>query len=77
MTISPKTGQPVFVTVHAKIARGAFARWLVQRRVSRLETLKDFNDLGYSYDSSLSVLDQPVFVCQHFQGLGLSVRLAS
>ena len=77
MTISPKTGQPAFVTVHAKIARGAFARWLIQQRITTPESLKNFSDLGYNYDASLSTPDQPVFVCQGFQGLGLSVRLGA
>ena len=75
MTMSPKTGRPTFVTVHAKIARGAFARWLIQQRITTPGSLKNFSDLGYSYNASLSTPDQPVFVCQSFQGLGMSVRL--
>lgn len=75
MTTHPATGQPVFVTVHAKIARGAFAHWLIVNRVSNLEHLKDFTDLGYSYAKSLSTETIPVFVCDHFEGIGLSVRL--
>ncbi len=73
MTISPKTGQPTFVTVHAKIARGAFARWVIQNRAKEDELAK-FNGLGYQYDTRLSSEDQPVFVCKEFKGLGLSVR---
>ena len=75
MTTHPDTGQPVFVTVHAKIARGAFAHWLIVNRVGNLEHLKDFTDLGYSYAESLSTETIPVFVCDHFAGIGLSVRL--
>lgn len=75
LTVSPKTGEPAFVTVHAKIARGAFARWLIQHRVDDVSKLKEFNDLGYRYDSVASTPEQPVFVCQTFEGLGLSVRL--
>ncbi|MBC7459116.1 YaaA family protein, partial [Candidatus Saccharibacteria bacterium] len=33
LTISPKTGQPTFVVVHAKIARGAFASWMIRGRI--------------------------------------------
>ena len=33
LTVDAKSGKPTFVTVHAKIARGAFARWLVTGRV--------------------------------------------
>lgn len=76
-TISPKTGQPTFVTVHTKIARGAFARWVIQNTVEETADLKGFNELGYVYDASLSTADEPVFVAQTFQGIGLSVRLTT
>lgn len=75
LTMSPKTGVPTFVTVHAKVARGAFARWLVLQRVEDVRQLNTFDLLGYRYDSALSTPGQPVFVCQEFKGLGLSVRL--
>jgi len=75
LTVSPKTGKPEFVTVHAKVARGAFARWLIQGRVESLDRLRDFDDLNYAYDASLSTDDEPAFVCQKFGGIGLSVRL--
>lgn len=75
LTVSPKTKEPTFVTVHAKIARGAFARWLIQHRVENAEHLKDFTDLGYAYSPELSTEQEPVFVAQEFKGLGLSVRL--
>ena len=75
LTVSSKTGEPTFVTVHAKVARGAYARWLIQNKIEDLSILKDFKELGYEYDSSLSTPDQPVFVANEFKGLGLSVRL--
>lgn len=75
MTISPKTGQPTFVVVHAKIARGAFARWLIQTQVQDNARLREFDLLGYKFDDVLSTPESPVFVCKSFQGLGLSVRL--
>lgn len=75
LTVSPKTGEPTFVTVHAKIARGAYARWLIQHRIEDLSKLKDFKELGYRYDKTLSTPEQPVFVAKEFKGLGLSVRL--
>lgn len=77
LTVSPKTGEPVFVTVHAKIARGAFARWLITQRIEEPSALPRFADLGYRYDASRSTPEQPVFVCQEFKGLGLSVRLTT
>ncbi len=75
LTMSPKTGEPIFVVVHAKIARGAFASWMVRHRIEDVEKLKEFNELGYTYSPELSTLKAPVFICQEFGGIGLSVRL--
>jgi len=76
LTISSKTGVPTFVVVHAKIARGAFAKWLIVNRIATTEQLTRFDDLGYRYDVSLSTPEQPVYVCEEFGGIGLSVRLS-
>lgn len=75
MTVDPRTGEPAFVVVHAKIARGAFARWLIQERIEDSGDITAFADLGYIYDAHLSTPEQPVFVCKAFQGIGLSVRI--
>ncbi|HRN90637.1 MAG TPA: YaaA family protein [Candidatus Saccharibacteria bacterium] len=75
MTVDGKTKQPKFVTVHAKIARGAFAHWLIVNKIDDIQKLVDFDDLGYQYSSELSTDIEPVFVCESFKGLGLSVRL--
>lgn len=75
LTVSPKTGQPTFVTVHTKIARGAFARWLIQNRIEDISKFVEFSDLGYRYDPILSIPEQLVFVCKEFGGIGMSVRL--
>ncbi len=74
LTANPKTGRPEFVVVHAKIARGAFARWLIARRVEDLSALPEFADLGYHFDPNLSAPGSPTFVCQEFGGKGLSIR---
>lgn len=76
LTVHPKTHQPTFVTVHAKIARGSFAGWLIRERISELEKIKTYNELGYEYDEALSSELEPVFVAKEFKGLGLSVRLS-
>jgi len=76
LTHDPKTGEPTFVVVHAKIARGAFARWVIQNRVEHLDDLVKFGEIGYQYVPSLSTPTEPVFVCQEFGGKGLSMRLA-
>jgi cytoplasmic iron level regulating protein YaaA (DUF328/UPF0246 family) len=75
LTINPKTGEPAFVVVHAKIARGAFARWLITSRTTNIAEFSKFNDIGYRYDKQLSNPTEPVFVCQTFGGSGLSMRL--
>ncbi len=75
LTLSPKTNEPVFVTVHAKIARGAFARWLIQNRIDTADEFIKFDELGYIYELELSTENEPVYVAKEFKGLGLSVRL--
>ena len=75
LTENSKTNKPTFVVVHAKIARGAFAHWLVTKRINDPARLVDFMELGYRYDAALSTPEEPVFVCREFGGLGLSVRL--
>lgn len=75
LTMNPKTNEPTFVVVHAKIARGAFARWVIQQHIEDESVLRDFTDIGYRYDAELSTRQEPVFVCQEFGGKGLSMRL--
>lgn len=75
LTRDPETGEPSFVVVHAKIARGAFARWLITSRSTDPSQFKSFNDIGYQYNASLSTPAQPTFVCDEFGGKGLSMRL--
>ena len=76
LTIDPASKKPKFIVVHAKIARGAFARWLVSGRVTGTPaTIRRFADIGYAYDDELSTPGEPTFVCQEFGGKGLSVRL--
>ena len=75
LTRNTLTGMPTFVVVHAKIARGAFARWLIQNRIEDADRLAAFQEIGYHYDSTLSSPNEPVYVCDQFGGTGLSVRL--
>jgi len=76
LTVDPATRKPKFVVVHAKIARGAFARWLVTERVKDTPAaIRAFADIGYTCDDALSTPSDPTFVCREFEGKGLSVRL--
>jgi hypothetical protein len=77
LTVDPTSGEPKFVVVHAKVARGAFARWLVTARVKDgARALHAFDDIGYAYDEALSTPSEPCYVCREFGGKGLSVRLS-
>ncbi len=63
--------------MHAKIARGAFARWLITAQVKdHPAAISAFDDIGYAYDEAASTPAEPVFVCAEFGGRGLSVRLS-
>ena len=75
LTVSPKTGTPEFVVVHAKIARGAFARWLITHRITDPSEITGFDEIGYKYEESLSGEEGPTFVAETFEGKGLSIRL--
>jgi len=75
LTINKKTDMPTFVTVHAKIARGSFANWLIRHKIDNPKNITGYNELNYTYDAGLSTEFEPVFVCRKFGGLGLSVRL--
>jgi cytoplasmic iron level regulating protein YaaA (DUF328/UPF0246 family) len=55
---------PTFVAVHAKVARGAYARWLIQTRLTDPERFCAFDELGYRFDEETSTLEKPVFVKQ-------------
>lgn len=75
LTINQKTNEPSQVIVHTKIARGAFARWLMMSHVDSPTDIVQFRDLNYRYDAALSSPSEPTFVCDSFGGIGLSMRL--
>ena len=75
LTQKTPSSEPEFVVVHAKIARGAYARWLITRGIPTVDGLEKFNDLGYVFNGERSTPSQPVYVCQDFGGIGLSQRL--
>ncbi|UTX51018.1 YaaA family protein [Candidatus Saccharibacteria bacterium TM7i] len=73
--LTVKDGKPQPVVIHSKIARGAFAHWVIVNRIESPEKLQAFDNLGYHYNATLSTPSQPVYVTRKFQGLGMSVRL--
>ena len=74
-TYNSYTRKNTTVAVHSKIARGAFAHWLIKNRADDKTDITKFNEVGYSYEPSLSSPSSPTFVCKEFGGKGLSVRL--
>jgi cytoplasmic iron level regulating protein YaaA (DUF328/UPF0246 family) len=57
-----KPGGPKIVSFYAKKARGAMARYIIQRRLSDVQALTEFDTGGYQYRPDLSEADKPVFV---------------
>ncbi|WP_368185309.1 peroxide stress protein YaaA [Aestuariibius sp. HNIBRBA575] len=57
-----KAGTPKIVSFFAKQARGAMARFIVQNRVTDIDTLRSFASGGYQFDPELSEGDRLVFV---------------
>jgi hypothetical protein len=53
---------PKIVSVLAKKARGAMARFIVEHRLAEPEGLRDFETGGYRYCAELSEPDRPVFL---------------
>lgn len=53
---------PKIVSFFAKKARGAMARFIVQKRIETLEGMLDFDSGGYAYTPELSKPDAPVFL---------------
>jgi cytoplasmic iron level regulating protein YaaA (DUF328/UPF0246 family) len=62
LTASGKPGHQTFITVHGKVARGAFARWLIKEEITDLAQFTTFNDLDYVYNPEISTPQQPTFV---------------
>lgn len=50
-----------FITMHAKVARGLMARWMIDNRVERIDDMRGFDADGYAFDASASSSDNWVF----------------
>jgi hypothetical protein len=57
-----KSGTPKIVSFFAKRARGSMARFILERRVTDPEGLKDFDHGGYRFDAGASSGDRMVFL---------------
>jgi len=50
-----------FVSFHAKRARGAMARWMVEHHVGDIDAMRGFDAEGYTYDAAASTADRWAF----------------
>lgn len=57
-----KNGMPKIVSFYAKKARGAMARFIIQRRVTDLDGLRDFDTGGYQFQADQSDDSRLVFL---------------
>ena len=57
-----KPGGPKIVSFYAKKARGAMARFIIERRLTDPAAILDFDLGGYAYAADLSTADKPAFV---------------
>ena len=57
-----KPSGPKIVSFYAKKARGAMARYIVERRLTDPESLKEFDSGGYAFNEELSAPDAPAFL---------------
>ncbi|MCL1074019.1 peroxide stress protein YaaA [Shewanella dokdonensis] len=57
-----KNGQFKIISFYAKKARGMMARYLLEKKVTTLAELQQFNVAGYYYSEAQSTADSPVFL---------------
>lgn len=57
-----RNGAQKVISFHAKRARGAMARFVMERRIDRIEGVLDFDTGGYRYRPDLSEPDRPMFL---------------
>ena len=60
--LEEKPGGPKIVSFFAKKARGAMARYIVERRLTDPAALAEFDSGGYAHAPGLSEPDKPVFL---------------
>ncbi|WP_172329514.1 peroxide stress protein YaaA [Mangrovicoccus sp. HB161399] len=60
--LEEKNGAAQVISFHAKRARGAMARFVMERRIDRAEALAGFDAGGYRYQPSESTPERPVFL---------------
>jgi len=66
--LEERPGGPKIVSFFAKKARGAMARFVVERRLTDPESLLDFDTGGYRHEPAMSQPDRPVFLRGQAEG---------
>ncbi len=62
MFMEVRNGTQSVISFHAKKARGAMARFVMENRIVEPGDLRDFDSGGYRFDPDQSEPDQPVFL---------------
>ncbi|MGY6550114.1 MAG: peroxide stress protein YaaA [Roseinatronobacter sp.] len=57
--------KPKVISFHAKKARGAMARFILERRLTEPDAITEFGTGGYCHAPELSTPDAPAFLRQH------------
>lgn len=63
--LEERDGEAKTISFFAKRARGAMARFVMERRIDRAEGLEEFDTGGYRLDPARSSAEQPVFTRPH------------
>ena len=63
-----KAGTPKIVSIFAKKARGAMARFMIERQITDPEGLKDFDTGGYRFNAGMSEGDRWVYLRDYPEG---------
>ncbi len=59
--LEDQDGEGRTISFFAKRARGAMARFVIDRRMANTQGLRDFDAFGYKFDAEASTPDAPVF----------------
>jgi len=60
--LDEKNGKFKIISFYAKQARGAMASWLILNRVESVDSVSQFDEMGYVYSPERSTPDQPTYV---------------
>lgn len=60
--LTKKDGNLKQVTIHSKLARGAYVNWLIEDRTEDLADLRHFSRLDYQYSPTLSGESNPTYI---------------